>query len=311
MFYADLHCDTLTHAKRLGERMSDNRLQTDFARLKQAGCAFQCFAVFLRSGTAGDFSEYARWFNEQVAENSAICAPVLSYADLTAALNGDRLGCILTAENIGFIRSSCGVAALSSAGVRMASLVWNDENALARPNLKYVGGAPDFSSREERGLTGSGMEVAEALDKAGIIIDVSHLSDGGLSDLLRGRKRPLVASHSNAFALHPVSRNLTDAQIRAIAGCGGIIGVNFCLDFLGGDDALASALEHIVHIVNAGGEDCAALGSDFDGMPPQRGMESCGCVPALLNMLEKRLGARVVEKIAARNFMRVFKEVCG
>lgn len=311
MFYTDLHCDTLTHAKKPGERMYNNRLQADFLRLKAAGCAAQCFAVFLRGGTSADFYEYVRLFNEQVAENSAVCAPVLSCADLKAAMAAGKLGCILTAENIGFVRSGEEAALLRSAGVRMASLVWNDENALAYPNLKYAGGAPDFSAREGRGLKPLGREVAAALDGAGIIIDVSHLSDGGLDELLRGRKIPLVASHSDACELHSVSRNLTDGQIKGIAGCGGVAGVNFCNDFLGGDDAMESAVRHIAHIINTGGEDCAAIGSDFDGMPPQRGMESCARMPEFLEKLSARFGSRVAEKVACKNFMRVFGAVCG
>lgn len=311
MKYIDMHCDTLTHAKALDEGLRKNSLQVDFERLQEAGCAAQCFAIFMRGGTPAQFLQYAQFLSGQIAVNSGICAPVLSLADLKNAVNGGKLGCILTAENIGFISSADEVKNLHSLGVRMASLVWNDENALAYPNLKYDGGAPDFSAREERGLKPLGREVAEALDSYKIIIDVSHLSDGGLDGLLEGRKIPLVASHSNCFALHPVSRNLTDEQIKKIADCGGVVGVNFCLAFLGGGNAMESALSHIAHIIKVGGEDCAALGSDFDGMPPQPGMSSCGNMPELLQKLTKKFGTRIAEKVVFGNFMRVFKEICG
>lgn len=309
--YADMHCDTLTVAASEGCGLKENGLQADFKRLSAAGCAVQCFAVFTRGDDPRAFYSCAEYFNAQLAAARDICAPVLRYSDFERAKAEGKVGCVLTAENMGFVRSAQDVRRMYACGVRMASLVWNEENGLAFPNLVFKGNAPDFSVREARGLKDMGREVASALDELGVIIDVSHLSDGGLCDLLRGRERPLVASHSDCFSLSPVSRNLTDGQIRAIADCGGVVGVNFCLDFLGGEDAAERAFKHIEHIVNVCGEDCAAIGSDFDGMPVQRGMESCAEMPKLVGMIKTKFGGRVAEKIACGNFLRVFKEVCG
>ena len=309
--YADMHCDTLTVAASEGCGLKENGLQADLKRLAAAGCAVQCFAVFTRGDDGRAFSSYVEYFNAQMAAAGDICAPVLRFSDFKRARAEGKVGCVLTAENMGFVRSAQDVRRMYACGVRMASLVWNEGNGLAFPNLIFKGNAPDFSAREARGLKERGREVASALDELGIIIDVSHLSDGGLCDLLRGRKRPLVASHSDCFSLSPVSRNLTDGQIKAIADCGGVIGVNFCLGFLGRNDAAERAFEHIKHIVKVGGEDCAAIGSDFDGMPVQRGMESCAEMPKLLGMVKAKFGGRVAQKIACGNFLRVFKEVCG
>lgn len=309
--YADMHCDTLTVAASEGCGLKENGLQADLKRLAAAGCAVQCFAVFTRGDDPRAFYSYAEYFNAQVRAAGDICTPVLRHSDFERARAEGKVGCVLTAENMGFVSSAQDVRRMYTCGVRMASLVWNEENGLAFPNLICKGNAPDFSAREARGLKERGREVASALDELGVIIDVSHLSDGGLCDLLRGRKRPLVASHSDCFSLSPVSRNLTDGQIRAIAGCGGVIGVNFCLDFLGRNDAAERAFEHIKHIVKVGGGDCAAIGSDFDGMPVQRGMESCAEMPKLLGMVKAKFGSRVAQKIACGNFLRVFKEVCG
>lgn len=309
--YADMHCDSLTVAASEGCGLKENGLQADLKRLAAAGCAVQCFAVFTRGDDLRAFYSYAEYFNAQVRAAGDICSPVLRHSDFKRARAEGKVGCVLTAENMGFVGSAEDVRRMYACGVCMASLVWNEENGLAFPNLIFKGNAPDFSAREARGLKERGREVASALDELGVIIDVSHLSDGGLCDLLRGRKRPLVASHSDCFSLSPVSRNLTDGQIKAIADCGGVIGVNFCLDFLGGDDAAERAFEHIKHIVKVGGGDCAAIGSDFDGMPVQRGMESCADMPKLLGMVKAKFGSRVAQKIACGNFLRVFKEVCG
>ena len=311
MIYTDMHCDTLTECSSKGFSLRKNMLQADFARLKAAGCAAQCFAIFTKDSSAAEFFGYADFFMREVSTNSDICAPVLAFSDFEKARAAGKLGCILTAENLSFLSCAEDVEKLHSAGVRMASLVWNDENALAYPNLKFCGAKPDFSAREARGLKPHGEEIAHRLDECGIITDVSHLSDGGLADLLRSRKKPLVASHSNAFSLCGVSRNLTDMQIKRIADCGGVIGVNFCLDFLGGESAFVSSLRHISHLISVGGEDCAAFGSDFDGMPEQSGMEDCTRMTELCNVLYDMFGGRVAEKIASGNFIRVFKEVCG
>lgn len=308
---ADMHCDTLTCEQSLRLGMRSNGLQADFLRLKAADYCAQCFAIFMSGGTFKEFIRYARFFEEQVSLNSDICVPVLCYSDFYAAVTSGKLGCILTAENIGFVRTEEEVLKLKSAGVRMASLVWNEANALAFPNLVLHGGKPDFSLREERGLTKTGRHIAELLDKNRIIIDISHLSDGGADELLRGRKIPLVASHSNAYSLHPVCRNLTDRQIRAVADCGGVVGVNFCLGFLGGKDAAEGALAHIRHIISVGGEDCAAIGGDLDGMPPQRGAKDCTEASRIEELVCKEFGANIAQKVCYGNFMRVFKEVVG
>ncbi len=157
-----------------------------------------------------------------------------------------------------------------------------------------------------------GRAAVEELDRLKIIIDISHLSDGGADEILRGRKIPIVASHSNACAVCGVSRNLTDGQIKAVADCGGVIGINFCADFLGEEDAFSAVMRNIKHIIKVGGEDSVAIGSDFDGIPTTENLEDCTRMPALFEFLERSaLSPRVIEKFAYKNFLRVFKEVCG
>lgn len=310
MKYVDLHCDTLTACRDKGLKLNDCGLQTDLEKLKNSGCAAQCFAVFTDGGNAAEsFGEYLGFYRGQ----SGAVLPVLSYSDLERCVNGNALGSVLTVENLGFIGGDLSLLGkLQAAGVRMASLVWNFKNALAYPNLKFMDGAPLFSDREERGLTELGAQAAEDLDALKIILDISHLSDGGAEQLLDNRKIPLVASHSNAAAVCPVCRNLTDALIKKIADCGGVVGVNFCVDFLGGDGGRDMLLKHINHIIKVGGEDIIALGSDFDGIPENPDIKDCTHMPGLFDFLNMRgIRAEVLEKLAHKNFARVFKEVCG
>lgn len=312
MRYVDLHCDTLTAARGMGVAVDDRRLQAGVAQLDKSECAAQCFAIFTEGDTAAtDFFAGLAFYEKCVNEQKF--TPVLDGADLERCLKGGGTGAILTVENLGFLDDISRLEELYSAGVRMASLVWNNENKFAYPNLIFgADGAPIFSARESRGLKPAGRAAVEMLDKLKIIVDVSHLSDGGAAEILGGRKIPAVASHSGAAEVCSVSRNLTDALIKKIADCGGVIGINYCKDFLGAGDTFARIFDHLKHLIRVGGDGVVALGSDFDGIPAPPGLETCERVPALFEYLHGRgIGAATLEKLCRKNFARVFKEVCG
>lgn len=327
MRYIDLHCDTLSAACDRGVSIEDGSLQSATEKLNKSNCAAQCFALFTEGdGAAHAFKNYLSYYEKCVAENKL--KPVLCADDLRAFLSGGGTGSILTVENLGFLDDIARLGELREAGVRMASLVWNHENAYAYPNMPSCpppaqgGGAgvgvapatlPKFlSERESRGLKPAGGAAVKELDRLKIIVDISHLSDGGAEEILTGRKIPAVASHSGAFGACGVSRNLTDELIKKIADCGGVIGIYYCKDFLGEGDTFARVFAHLQHIIRVGGEDVIALGSDFDGIPAPPGLESCERVPALLDYLYSRgMRAETLEKLCHKNFLRVFSEVCG
>ncbi len=309
MKYADMHCDTLTECSERGYSVTDCPLQINLKKLNKNGCAVQCFAIFTQGADAAlRFEKYLDFYKEAVKTMPA----VLDVSDFERCMRSGETGIILTVENLGFTGGDLSrLDALEKAGVRMASLVWNYENQFAYPNLIFKDGVPRFREREKRGLKNLGKEAAERLDALKIIVDISHLSDGGAEDILTGRKIPLVASHSNCASVCDVSRNLTDGQLKKISDCGGVVGINFCKDFLGGGDTYALIAEHLAHLIKVGGEDIAAFGSDFDGIPPAPDLEDCAKMPPLLEFLEKRFSPRVMEKLCYKNFARVFADVCG
>jgi len=313
MIYADMHCDTLTVCLDEGLNLGDCKLQTSLEKLRKSGCGVQCFAVF----TDGDAAAAREKVNASLALFESFVGgcdfvmPVKSYRDLEICRKSGKVGAILTVENLGFTDGDLSALdGLYDSGVRMASLVWNTPNMYACPNLIFNGEIPDFDKRNNEGLTKLGAAAVERLDELKIIVDISHLSDGGAEQILKGRKIPIVASHSNATAVCGVSRNLTDGLIRKISDCGGIVGVNFCYDFLGGQP-FESVLAHIKHIINIGGEGCVAFGSDFDGIPPYPEIPDCTAMPKIFSYLEGGLSPRVLEKLAYKNFGRVFKAICG
>ncbi len=313
MIYVDLHCDTLTACAESGTNLADFGGQTNLEKLKKSGCAAQCFAIFTEGESAAlNFEKYLAFYKENMRKLRHIAAPIENFNDFSRCKKEGKVGCILTVENLSFIGTDLQkIDRLKKEGVKMASLVWNNKNLLAIPNLVFENGLPLFENRVEEGLSPLGKGAVERLDESGIIIDISHLSDGGAREILDGRKTPIVASHSNAQKVLNVCRNLTDELIKKIADCGGVIGINFCKDFLG-EPAFDCVLNNIRHMIDVGGEGVVAFGSDFDGIPVNPELPDCTRMPALLEFLgESGLPAATVEKLAYKNFLRVFKEVCG
>lgn len=140
-------------------------------------------------------------------------------------------------------------------GVRSLGLTHNWRNQVADGVMERSGG----------GLTHFGADVVRECQSLGILVDVSHLSDRGLEDVLAISTRPIIASHSNARALRNHVRNLTDDQIRAIAQRGGVVGIH-ALNALVSDAAepgIGDVVQHIQHIANVGGIDCVGIGPDL------------------------------------------------
>jgi membrane dipeptidase len=188
-------------------------------------------------------------------------------------------------------------------GLKVAGLVHTSANQLAS------------SSAEQRpafGLTPKGREFVRRAFALDIAVDVSHASDAAVRDVLGLAKEArgvVVATHSNARALADHPRNLTDAQIRAIAATGGVVGVNFHSPFLVRDRPaeLGDVVAQVRHLLGVAGEDHVALGSDFEGdIRPPPGLAGNKDYPALEAALEKAGIARsTIAKVFFRNALRV------
>lgn len=318
----DLHCDTLDRLALHGSaeypafapqdemvphaRMSslaDNDAHISLQRTSRfAWC--QCFAVFVPDELRGDdawrFFEYVRaYFENQMAAHPELVEQVLDARDIAEVLDAGKTAAFLTVEGGAFFdgKSLDHADDIVRAGVKMLTLTWNGPNA--------IGSGHDTA----QGLSAYGKRVVAALEERRIVVDASHLNDRGFSDLCDTATRPFAASHSNARSVCGHKRNLTDAQIRAIAEAGGIIGLNFCTDFLSdthSDPTYDDVLRHIDRICEAGGEDVLALGSDYDGCDVPSWLSSADKAGNLYALIAEHFGRAMADKACFENASRFF-----
>ena len=144
------------------------------------------------------------------------------------------------------------------------------------------------------------------MERLGVYADVSHLSDPGFWELFRMTEQPIVASHSNARALCPHRRNLTDDMFRAIRDTGGVVGINLYRDFVGGT-SMDALVAHIEHFLALDGEKTLCIGGDLDGCEAlAAGMQGVEDIPHLYEALERRgYGKSLLEDIFWNNLCRL------
>lgn len=335
----DMHCDTISeirNRRRKGEKaccLRENQLHIDARRLQESGYLLQCFALYVNLRSCGGLDEQGalqpektweelqalyRLYQEELADCADVLQPVSSASQLERCRQEGRTAALLTVEEGGVCGGSLKkLEELYAMGVRMMTLTWNFPNELGYPNLNAQDRQPGyrdlFRADTEHGLTETGRSFVTRMGELGMLVDVSHLSDRGFWDVLEVSTVPFVASHSNARAVCPCVRNLTDEMIRALAERGGVMGLNFCKDFLylppegaPNPGSLASAVAHAGHILNTGGEDCLGLGSDFDGIETNEALPGAQAMEQLWTEL-KRSGftERQLDKIFCGNVLRV------
>jgi membrane dipeptidase len=192
-------------------------------------------------------------------------------------------------------------------GVRAIGLTWNERNDIADGQGEKSAGS---------GLTDFGISVVKEMERLGMLVDVSHLSDTSFWAVDKVSERPYIASHSNCRALSSASRNLTDPMIEALAKKGGVIGVVFAGGFIDDDPAkvsLSRLCDHIDHVRKVVGIDHVGLGSDFDGFGVQPGsgivMKDASGFPALTEELVSRgYSEEETRKVLGGNWLRLYTE---
>ena len=321
----DGHSDLLYDVAR--RRLAGERqvLDSHLGTLRRGGVEGLVLAVwasgpretFWRETPWGDPADYRGRTEQMLALGGADLGEsrwirlVCSVREAEAARQAGGLYAFLAVEGMAAIGTDPrGVDWYYRQGVRLGMLTWNEANALA------TGAAGD----PQAGLTEAGRRCVARMGELGMVVDVSHLNDGGFRDVIGLAAGPVIASHSNCRALCDVPRNLTDDQLRAIRDSGGVVGLNAFHGFVHKDPARQSAetlARHAAHMAEVMGVEHVACGFDFCGfMGPGNegaaGLEDAAGIPGLFFWLEKLGMTREErERIARGNFLRVLQQTLG
>ena len=310
----DLHCDTIMECMLKGQGLAGRPGHINLEKLQKAGSMAQCFALFTISSDMQDefgyhgevydtYNKMYEIFSREMELNKDVIRQVRSAEDILKNNAEGKLSAILTIEDCIFVEGKMErIEEMAKRGVKMASLTWNYENSIGYPNSKDA-------ELHKLGLKPFGIEAVEAMNDLGIIVDVSHLSEGGFWDVIKYSKKPICASHSCARALCDHSRNLTDEQLKAMGETGSVVGVNFYSAFLEKDNLIftrdEAILKHMVHIKNKAGIETLALGSDFDGIDCELEMKDFSGFPALIEKMQKHFTDDEIDLITHKNFLRI------
>ena len=304
--YFDAHCDTVYRCLETGETSAldygDSREEQcryyaasahlrrngghiDLERSRQFSRCAQFFALFHDAAEApadGLWAQCRRmhdFFLREMVDNADIVCHCRTGREVDEAAAAGKTAALLSIEGADLL--DCDVHKVETVthwGVRLLNPVWNRANVLSGTNAEDP----------ERGLSAKGRDFIRALEEYGIYPDVSHLSDAGFWDLVHIARRPIVASHSNARAVCPHRRNLTDDQFRAIRDSGGVVGLNLYLHFVG-QPTMDALVAHVEHFLALDGEKTLCLGGDLDGFEAlAAGMTGMQDVPKLYEALKAR-----------------------
>ena len=320
----DLHCDTLykLYERKTGKSCaaSESELAVDGDKLFHGNYLGQCFAVWTSAERENPYQAALDMIDIFYTEikKSNILAPALEPRDVVKNMGEGKISALLSLEDAAPIGNDMErLREFYSLGVRMIGLTWNYPNAVGCPNMD--GGKPNdgfnhLTPNVKDGLTDFGRELICEMNRLGIVIDVSHLSDAGFFEVAKASKKPFVASHSNARGICPHVRNLTDEMLKILAECGGVVGMNYYCDFLDRDkerglDTVSCVIRHMKHIGQLIGYDYIALGSDFDGIERGGELDSARDMPKLVEGLSSAgFSESVIEKITSENAIRIFRE---
>ena len=312
----------------------------DLPKARQGGFAGGLFAIFVPStarptsgnGSAPSDTAFSDVPSPPAVEMTAAQAAVYGMVSLLLRIERELQGRVRVCRNVDDIRRSFADDVLASvlhiegaeaidpdfelldvlheAGLRSLGPVWSRPNAFGHGVPFLCPSSPDTGP----GLTALGKELVGACNRLKILIDLSHLNAKGFWDVAETSNAPLVATHSNAHALSPHSRNLTDEQLAAIRGTGGMVGVNFATSFLradgraDGDTPAELVIDHLEYMLERVGEDGVGFGSDFDGARVPAGIGNAAGLQHLVEIMRARdYGERLIAKVCSGNWLRVLE----
>ena len=277
MKYIDLHCDTAGRMLYENGGLKSNSFKIDIEKMKKGGALAQVFAFFIDIGEVKnpflEFQIMHRNLEKELDKNKKDITLVRNVEELSKAEKDKKIGAFLSIEEGETLEGNIdNIQKVYDYGVRFITLTWNYKNSLGYPNYEFL--------YKDKGLTPKGIEMVEEC------------------------KKPFIVTHSNSRSIKRHPRNLTDDMIKKLSEKGGIMGINFCADFVGYEKVtqIKDLVSHIKHIKNVGGIDVISLGSDFDGIGNEVEVKDASEMGKLAQALEKE-GFTIdeIEKIYYKN----------
>lgn len=319
----DMHCDTLMAAfvrdREKGNISHTPECSIDVERLVEANAMAQFFAIYMlrepdyieMDVPIASYEDYIAGcitiYERALKEHSGVLARATTAEEIQKNYDAGKVSAVLTMEDgVAVDGRFDNLKRFYDFGIRALSLTWNYENCFGYPNSSD----PTIM---RKGLKPFGKEAVEYMQELGMMVDVSHLSDGGFWDVMELARKPVVATHSNARSICNHQRNMTDDMIRALGNNGGIMGINFCPYFL--DESKVNPVSTIermvamaVHERNIGGIDVIGIGTDFDGIEGNLEIKEPSQLERLAHALAKSgFTEREIDKIFWENALRVMK----
>ena len=283
MRFFDLHCDTLYRSVKENKSL----LQNDFHISLLKGCEFdawvECFAIWISDDLTGQeasnfFDDAVKKFQQERDFNRSYIEQVKDGKDFLKLSDSRRCKALIALEGSKAINGDLNrFKYLKDCGVKYITLTWNGDCDIGS----------GCEVKNPSGLSFFGKDVIMLMNDYGIIPDVSHASDKLFYDVAGFSRKPIIATHSNSRTACNHRRNLTDEQFEIIRSMGGIVGINFCKDFLkeDGNADFSDIKRHIDHFLSLSGERTLCIGSDFDGADMPKDINGIESIKSLYNYL--------------------------
>jgi membrane dipeptidase len=296
---------------------------TDLARLREGHVGAQFWSVYVPFRAVEEGAARVQLEEIDIARQMIRRYPdhlelALSVSDVERIFGSGRIASMLGMEGGHALENSLGaLRAFYDLGVRYMTLTHSG-------TIDWADSATD--DPRHGGLSPFGEEVVREMNRLGMLVDLSHVSEGGMSDVLDVSEAPVIFSHSSARALTNHPRNVPDSILRRMPENGGVVMVTFVPVYVNEalrtwegprDEApratLADVADHIDHVREVAGIDHVGIGSDFDGISSVPvGLEDVSDFPNLFAELARRGWTETeLRKLAGENLLRAWREAEG
>lgn len=301
----DLHCDSIVNFREAGADFFCEKTQFTLKDLAKFRRFCQTMAVFIPDEIRGEdalqyFCDHRDYLDMLIEKQSDIVGRAYTAEDIERITAEGKCAVLLSVESGAALAGRVeNVDYLADSGVKMMTLVWNGANELGSGH------------GIDQGLTEFGRQVVKRMEEKKIIVDISHINDRGFDEVCEIATRPFIATHSNLREVCSHKRNLTDDQFREIIRRQGLVGVNLFENFLSDDHKgdLDSLYRHVSRMLELGGEDVIACGSDFDGADIDAALDTPVKFAASADYLIGRgISEKIIDKMFFTNALEFFRK---